>query len=104
MNMKEKLESLGKNSIVLKIAKKEKYKLGASRSGSHLARRARGLPFFSVFSLGFSNHSSSLSFRPVKASISRWAISQWVNTPQFQEPISHVCIESPTLLPGAGGP
>ena len=33
MNMKEKLESLGKNSIVLKIAKKEKYKLGASRFG-----------------------------------------------------------------------
>ena len=29
MNMKEKLELLGKNSIVLKIAKKEKYKLGA---------------------------------------------------------------------------
>ena len=33
MNMKEKLESLGKNSIVLKIAKKEKYKLGATRFG-----------------------------------------------------------------------
>ena len=32
MNMKEKLELLGKNSIVLKIAKKEKYKLGASAS------------------------------------------------------------------------
>ena len=30
---KEKLESLGKNSIVLKIAKKEKYKLGATRFG-----------------------------------------------------------------------
>ena len=33
MNMKEKLELLGKNSIVLKIAKKEKYKLGATRFG-----------------------------------------------------------------------
>ena len=33
MNMKEKLESLGKNSIVLKIAKKEKYKLCATRFG-----------------------------------------------------------------------
>lgn len=28
MNMKEKLESLGKNSIRLKIARKETYKLG----------------------------------------------------------------------------
>ena len=36
MNMKEKLESLGKNSIVLKIAKKEKYKLGASLSLIHI--------------------------------------------------------------------
>ena len=33
MNMKEKLESLGKNSIMLKIAKKEKYKLSATRFG-----------------------------------------------------------------------
>lgn len=33
MNIKEKLESLGKNSIELKIAKKEKYKLGATRFG-----------------------------------------------------------------------
>ena len=33
MNMKEKLELLGKNSIVLKIAKKEKYKMGATRFG-----------------------------------------------------------------------
>ena len=80
------------------------YTRSTSRSGSHLARRARGLPFFRVFSLGFSNHASSLIFRPVKVSISRWAISRWVNTPQSQEPISHVCIKSPTLLPGAGGP
>lgn len=80
------------------------YTRSTSRSGSHLARRARGLPFFKVFTLGFSNHVSSLSFRPVKISISRWAISRWVNTPQSQEPISHVCIKSPTLLPGAGGP
>ena len=33
MNMKEKLESLGKNSIRLKIARKETYKLGATRFG-----------------------------------------------------------------------
>ena len=33
MNMKEKLESLGKNSIQLKIARKETYKLGATRFG-----------------------------------------------------------------------
>lgn len=33
MNIKEKLESLGKNSIELKIAEKEKYKLGATRFG-----------------------------------------------------------------------
>ena len=33
MNMKEKLESLGKNSISLKIARKETYKLGATRFG-----------------------------------------------------------------------
>lgn len=33
LKQKEKLESLGKNSIVLKIAKKEKYKLGATRFG-----------------------------------------------------------------------
>lgn len=33
MSIKEKLESLGKNSVELKIAKKEKYKLGATRFG-----------------------------------------------------------------------
>ena len=33
MNMKEKLESLAKNSISLKIAGKEEYKLGATRFG-----------------------------------------------------------------------
>ena len=33
MNMKEKLESLGRNSIQLKIARKETYKLGATRFG-----------------------------------------------------------------------
>ena len=33
MNIKEKLESLGKNSIQLKIARKETYKLGATRFG-----------------------------------------------------------------------
>ncbi len=33
MSMKEKLESLGKNSIQLKIARKETYKLGATRFG-----------------------------------------------------------------------
>ena len=33
MNMKEKLESLAKNSIQLKIARKETYKLGATRFG-----------------------------------------------------------------------
>lgn len=33
MSIKEKLESLGKNSIKLKIAKKEEYKLGATRFG-----------------------------------------------------------------------
>ena len=32
MNMKEKLESLGKNSIRLKIARKETYKLGSLES------------------------------------------------------------------------
>ena len=31
--MKEKLESLGKNSIQLKIDRKETYKLGATRFG-----------------------------------------------------------------------
>ena len=64
----------------------------------------RGLPLFSVFSLGFSNHSSSLIFKPVKVSASRWAISRWVNTPQLQDPISQFMIKSPTLQPGAGGP
>ncbi len=33
MNMKEKLESLGRNSFQLKIARKETYKLGATRFG-----------------------------------------------------------------------
>ena len=33
MSIKEKLESLGKNSIQLKIARKESYKLGATRFG-----------------------------------------------------------------------
>ena len=33
MNMKEKLESLGRISIQLKIARKETYKLGATRFG-----------------------------------------------------------------------
>ena len=33
MSIKEKLESLGKNSIQLKIARKETYKLGATRFG-----------------------------------------------------------------------
>lgn len=33
MNIKEKLESLGKNSIELQIAEKEDYKLGATRFG-----------------------------------------------------------------------
>ena len=33
MSMKEKLESLGRNSIQLKIARKETYKLGATRFG-----------------------------------------------------------------------
>ena len=40
MNMKEKLESLGKNSIVLKIAKKEKYKLAATIMGGLLVASA----------------------------------------------------------------
>ena len=33
MGIKEKLESMGKNSIVLNIARKEKYKLCATRFG-----------------------------------------------------------------------
>ena len=33
MSIKEKLESLGRNSIQLKIARKETYKLGATRFG-----------------------------------------------------------------------
>ena len=33
MSIKEKLESLGRNSIQLKIARKETYKLGGTRFG-----------------------------------------------------------------------
>ena len=40
MSIKEKLESLGRNSIQLKIARKETYKLGATRfGGSRMCRR-----------------------------------------------------------------
>ena len=40
MSIKEKLESLGRNSIQLKIARKETYKLGATASaGSRMCRR-----------------------------------------------------------------
>ena len=45
MSIKEKLESLGKNSIQLKIARKETYKLGATRNiqaGRYSLRREAG--------------------------------------------------------------
>ena len=46
MSIKEKLESLGKNSIELKIAGKEKYKQGATRFGgdSRMCRRTSSGP------------------------------------------------------------
>ena len=51
---------------------------------------ARGLPFFGVFSLGFSNQASSFELQTGEGIHELLGNSWVVNTPQFQEPISHV--------------